>query len=80
MFDFIYEYFSYDNAPSSLALWSIGRCTAFFAFKPVSISFLTFRYPTNSSVDVYSYNFPDDKRQLKLLGIYSSAVRCYVYL
>ena len=57
-----------NNAPSSLVLWSIGHCTACFVFKPVRISFLKYRCPTDSWVDVYSYNFRDDRRLLKIMG------------
>jgi hypothetical protein len=41
---------------------------AFFVSRPVSIPTVTFGRPTNLRSDVYSYNFPDDKRYLKALG------------
>jgi hypothetical protein len=40
----------------------------FLGFKPVSPSFVEFVCPTEMRTDVYSYNFPDDRRLLKLLG------------
>ena len=36
--------------------------------RPVSLSFAEFSWTTEPRTDVYSYNFPDDKRLLKLLG------------
>ena len=57
-----------DNINSSLVLCSTGRCTEFFASRSVRLSFAEFSCPTKPRTDVYSYNFPDDKRLLKLLG------------
>jgi len=42
--------------------------------KYVGTPLVTFPHPTNSVSDVYSYNFPDDKRFLKALGEYSRSV------
>jgi hypothetical protein len=54
---------------------SIGHFMAFFVFRFVRIpsqpSHIIDRGPC---VDVYSYNFPDDKLALKLLGEYSTLV------
>jgi len=46
----------------------------FLVSKYVGTPLVTFPHPTNSVSDVYSYNFPDDKRFLKALGEYSRSV------
>jgi hypothetical protein len=38
--------------------------------KPVGYSFMKFGFPTKIRTDVYSYNFPDDRSLIKLLGKY----------
>ena len=63
-----------------MVLWSIGHCTACFASKSVRISFLRFRFPTDSRIDVYSYNFRDDRRLLKILGNGLRLICCFVQL
>ena len=65
---------------SSLVLWSIGNCTACFAFKSVRISFLKFGCPTDPRIVVYSYNFRDDRRLLKFLGNSLRLICCIVQL
>jgi hypothetical protein len=40
----------------------------FSVSKPVRLLFIKFGYPTKIRTDVYSYNFPDDRRLFKLLG------------
>ena len=57
-----------NNINSSLVFCSTGRCTEFFASRHVSLLFHEFSYPTEPRTDVYSYNFPDDRRFVKLLG------------
>ena len=63
-----------NDRPSSTVLWSIGHFMAFFVFRfvrtlPLMSGCFIDREPC---VDVYSYNFPGDKRALKLLGEYST--------
>ena len=55
---------------SSLGLYLIGHYTVVFASRSVWIYFLLFlvSYPINLCIDVYSYNFPNDKQVVKYLG------------
>jgi hypothetical protein len=57
----------YTNSSESLGPCSTGRCMELFQFKPVSLSFVDFGCPTEIRIEVYSYNFRDDKRLVKLL-------------
>ena len=61
-------------APSFLAQYLIGHCTVFFASRPVSTPSVTAWLPANARSDVYSYNFPDDRRWMKALGTSSGFV------
>jgi|SRR6266850_186496 len=56
-------------ATSSLVSWPIGCYMGFFASRYVGIiPHATRKYPAEPASDVYTYNFPDDRLSLKILG------------
>jgi hypothetical protein len=63
-----------NDSPSSTVLWSIGHFMVFFVFRFVRTSPLMSGCFIDHEpwVDVYGYNFPDDRRALKFLGEYST--------
>ena len=47
---------------------------AFFVSRPVSVQlYWNLGLPADICADVYSYNFPDDKRATKFLGKYEKS-------